>query len=218
MSIQGNAGIIVPPEGYFQRVKEIISSYGGLFIADEVQTGFARTGRMFAIEHAGVTPDIMCVAKALGNGQPISAFIASAKVADSYTKPGASTLGGNPVSSTAGLAVLNYIEEHRLAENAEERGKQLRKGLAEIQKRHPIIGDIRGLGLMTGAEFVHSDKSPAPEELDMVLEELKDRGFIVGKNGVARNVMAFQPPLIITEENINDVLDSLEQVLVKFKL
>ena len=217
-SLQGNAGIIVPPEGYFQRVKEIISAYGGLFIADEVQTGFARTGRMFAIEHAGVVPDIMCVAKALGNGQPISAFIASAKVADSYTKPGASTLGGNPVSSTAGLAVLNYIEEHRLAENAEARGKQLRKGLAEIQKRHPIIGDIRGLGLMTGAEFVHSDKSPAPEELDMVLEELKDRGFIVGKNGVARNVMAFQPPLIITDENINDVLDALEQVLVKFKL
>lgn len=217
-SIQGNAGIVVPPAGYFKRVKEIVSSYGGLFIADEVQTGFARTGKMFAIEHAGVVPDIMCVAKALGNGQPISAFIASAKVADSYTKPGASTLGGNPVSSTAGLAVLNYIEEHRLIENAEARGDQLRKGLREIQKRHPIIGDIRGLGLMTGAEFVHSDKSPAPEELDMVLEELKDHGFIVGKNGVARNVMAFQPPLIITEENINDVLNELEQVLVKFKL
>ena len=217
-SIQGNAGIIVPPAGYFKRVKEIVASCGGLFIADEVQTGFARTGKMFAIEHADVVPDIMCVAKALGNGQPISAFITSAKVADSYTKPGASTLGGNPVSSTAGLAVLNYIEEHGLKENAAARGEQLRAGLREIQKRHPIIGDIRGLGLMTGAEFVHADKSPAPEELDTVLEELKDRGFIVGKNGVARNVMAFQPPLIITEENINDVLDTLERVLVKFGL
>ena len=217
-SIQGNAGIIVPPAGYFKRVKEIVAGCGGLFIADEVQTGFARTGKMFAIEHADVVPDIMCVAKALGNGQPISAFIASAKVADSYTKPGASTLGGNPVSSTAGLAVLNYIEEHRLKENAAARGEQLRAGLREIQKRHPLIGDIRGLGLMTGAEFVHADKSPAPEELDTVLEELKDRGFIVGKNGVARNVMAFQPPLIITEENINDVLDTLERVLVKFGL
>ena len=217
-SIQGNAGIIVPPAGYFKRVKEIVAGCGGLFIADEVQTGFARTGKMFAIEHADVVPDIMCVAKALGNGQPISAFIASAKVADSYTKPGASTLGGNPVSSTAGLAVLNYIEEHGLKENAAARGEQLRAGLREIQKRHPIIGDIRGLGLMTGAEFAHADKSPAPEELDTVLEELKDRGFIVGKNGVARNVMAFQPPLIITEENINDVLDTLERVLVKFGL
>ena len=217
-SIQGNAGIIVPPAGYFKRVKEIVAGCGGLFIADEVQTGFARTGKMFAIEHADVVPDIMCVAKALGNGQPISAFIASAKVADSYTKPGASTLGGNPVSSTAGLAVLNYIEEHHLKENAAARGEQLRAGLREIQKRHPLIGDIRGLGLMTGAEFVHADKSPAPEELDTVLEELKDRGFIVGKNGVARNVMAFQPPLIITEENINDVLDTLERVLVKFGL
>ena len=217
-SIQGNAGIIVPPAGYFKRVKEIVAGCGGLFIADEVQTGFARTGKMFAIEHADVVPDIMCVAKALGNGQPISAFIASAKVADSYTKPGASTLGGNPVSSTAGLAVLNYIEEHHLKENAAARGEQLRAGLREIQKRHPLIGDIRGLGLMTGAEFVHADKSPAPEELDTVLEELKDRGFIVGKNGVARNVMAFQPPLIITAENINDVLNALEQVLVKFEL
>ena len=217
-SIQGNAGIIVPPPGYFKRVKEIIASYGGLFIADEVQTGFARTGKMFAIEHAGITPDIMCVAKALGNGQPISAFIATAKVADTYTKPGASTLGGNPVSSTAGLAVLNYIEEHRLCENAAERGQELRAGLAELQKRHPIIGDIRGLGLMVGAEFVHADKSPAPEELDMVLEEMLQRGFIVGKNGVARNVMAFQPPLVITRENIANLLDELACVLTKFGL
>lgn len=217
-SIQGNAGIIVPPPGYFKRVKEIIASYGGLFIADEVQTGFARTGKMFAIEHAGITPDIMCVAKALGNGQPISAFIATAKVADTYTKPGASTLGGNPVSSTAGLAVLNYIEEHRLCENAAERGQELRAGLAELQKRHPIIGDIRGLGLMVGTEFVHADKSPAPEELDMVLEEMLQRGFIVGKNGVARNVMAFQPPLVITRENIANLLDELACVLTKFGL
>ncbi len=217
-SIQGNAGIIVPPPGYFKRVKEIIASYGGLFIADEVQTGFARTGKMFAIEHAGITPDIMCVAKALGNGQPISAFIATAKVADTYTKPGASTLGGNPVSSTAGLAILNYIEEHRLCENAAERGQELRAGLAELQQRHPIIGDIRGLGLMVGAEFVHADKSPAPEELDMVLEEMLQRGFIVGKNGVARNVMAFQPPLVITRENIANLLDELACVLTKFEL
>lgn len=214
-SIQGNAGIIVPPLGYFRRVKEIVESCGALFIADEVQTGFARTGKMFAIEHFGIVPDILCVAKALGNGQPISAFIASNKVADCYKKPGASTLGGNPVSSTAGLGVLDYIEKHRLQENAALRGKELCQGLLEIQKRHPIIGDIRGLGLMIGAEFVHADKTPAAEELDLVLEELKDRGFIIGKNGVARNVMAFQPPLIITESDINDVLNALELVLTK---
>lgn len=217
-TIQGNAGIIVPPKGYHKRVKEILAAHGTLFIADEVQTGFARTGKMFAIENFDVAPDIMAVAKALGNGAPISAFIATAKIADTYTKPGASTLGGNPVSTAAGLAVLDYIESHHLADNAAARGEQLRAGLRELQKKHPIIGDIRGLGLMTGAEFVHADKSPAAEELDDVLETLKDRGFIIGKNGVARNVMAFQPPLVITEQNIDDVLNALELVLTEKKL
>ena len=174
----------------------------------------AVTGR-YAIEHFGALPDIMTVAKALGNGAPISAFIATPEVADTYTKPGASTLGGNPVSTTAGLEVIRYIEEHDLIGNAERRGAQLRAGLREIQKRHPIIGDVRGLGLMVGAEFVHADKSPAAAELDMVLEELKNRGFIVGKNGIGRNVMAFQPPLIITEDNISDVLNALELVLTE---
>ena len=217
-SIQGNAGIVVPPKGYFKRIKEILSQYGALLIDDEVQTGFARTGKMFAIENFDVVPDIMSMAKALGNGAPISAFISTAKIADTYTKPGASTLGGNPVSSTAGLAVLEYIEKHHLMENAKARGEQLRKGLQELQKNHPIIGDIRGLGLMDGAEFVKPDGSPAPEELDRVLEAMKDRGFIIGKNGIGRNVMAFQPPLVITEENINEVLNALETVLIEQKL
>lgn len=213
--IQGNAGIITPPKGYFKRLKEILSQYGTLLIADEVQTGFARTGKMFAIENFDVVPDIMSVAKALGNGTPISAFISTAKIADTYTKPGASTLGGNPVSSTAGLAVLEYIEEHHLMENAQARGQQLCDGLVELQKKHPIIGDIRGIGLMRGAEFVHADKSPAADELDQVLEEMKNRGFIIGKNGVARNVMAFQPPLVITEQDIDNVLNVLDDVLTK---
>ena len=217
-SIQGNAGIVVPPDGYFQRVKEICEQYGTLFISDEVQTGFARTGKMFAIENWGVTPDILACAKALGNGAPISAFIASAKVADAYTRPGASTLGGNPVSSTAGLAVLAYIEQHHLKENALARGKQLRAGLRELQKKHPVIGDVRGLGLMDGAEFIEKDGSPAAEKLDDVLETMKDRGFIIGKNGAARNVMAFQPPLIITEDNVNDILNALDDVLIEKQL
>ena len=217
-SIQGNAGIVVPPKGYFKRVKEILSHYGALFIDDEVQTGFARTGKMFAIENFDVVPDIMSMAKALGNGAPISAFISTAEIADTYTRPGASTLGGNPVSSTAGLAVLEYIEDHQLMENANARGEQLRKGLKELQQKHPIIGDIRGLGLMDGAEFVKPDGSPAPEELDKVLEAMKDRGFIIGKNGIGRNVMAFQPPLVITEEDINEVLNALDMVLMEQQL
>ena len=215
--IQGNAGIVVPPKGYFKRVMEILKQHGTLFIADEVQTGFARTGKMFAIEHWDVVPDIMSVAKALGNGAPISAFMSTAKIADTYTQPGASTLGGNPVSTTAGLAVLDYIEKHNLMKNAQERGKQLKSGLMELQKRHPVIGDVRGIGLMVGAEFVNPDKSPAPDVLDDVLEELKDRGFIIGKNGIGRNVMAFQPPLVITEKDIDDVLNALELVLEEKK-
>lgn len=216
--IQGNAGIVTPPKGYFKRLKEILASHNALLIIDEVQTGFGRTGKMFAIENFGVVPDIMTMAKALGNGAPISAFTASAKIADTYTKPGASTLGGNPVSSIAGLGVLKYIQEHNLMENAQARGQQLYDGLVELQKKHTIIGDIRGIGLMRGAEFVHADKSPAPEELEMVLEEMKNRGFIIGKNGVARNVMAFQPPLVITEADVNNVLNTLEDVLTQFKL
>ncbi len=212
-SIQGNAGIVVPPRGWFGRVKEILSKYGALLIVDEVQTGFARSGKMFAIENFDVEPDIMSVAKALGNGQPISAFISTAEIADVYTRPGASTLGGNPVSSTAGLAVLDYIEEHDLCGAARERGDQLKSGLKNLQTKHAIIGDVRGLGLMVGAEFVRSDGSPAAEELDAVIEELKDRGFIVGKNGVGRNVMAFQPPLVISERDIDDVLNAIDLIL-----
>ena len=213
--IQGNAGIVVPPKNYFKRVKEILDKYHALLIADEVQTGFARTGKMFAIENFDVVPDIMSVAKALGNGQPISAFISTAEIANTYTRPGASTLGGNPVSSTAGLAVLDYIAEKNLLQNAKERGDQLKTGLLTLQKKYPIIGDVRGIGLMIGAEFVNADKPPAPQILDKVLEKLKDMGFIIGKGGVGRNVMAFQPPLVITEKNVDDVLNALDFVLSK---
>ena len=215
--IQGNAGIVTPPKGYFKRVKEILDQYNILMIADEVQTGFGRTGNMFAIENYDVVPDIMTMAKALGNGTPISAFIASAKIADTYTKPGASTLGGNPVSSTAALATIEYIKAHDLCSKALARGAQLRAGLELLQKKYPLIGDIRGIGLMLGAELVHPDKSPASTELDFILEEMKDRGFIIGKNGIERNVLAFQPPLIITEENINTMLNNLEDVFAKIK-
>lgn len=213
--IQGNAGIVTPPKGYFKRVKEILDQYGALLIVDEVQTGFGRTGRMFAIEHFDVVPDIMSIAKALGNGTPISAFIASARIADAYTRPGASTLGGNPVSSVAALATLDYIKQNHLTEAAAERGAQLKSGLIRLQEKYPMIGDVRGYGLMIGAELVHRDHSPASAETDVILEEMKSRGFIIGKNGLERNVLAFQPPLVITKENIDSLLNDLDDIFRK---
>ncbi|MCL1949096.1 MAG: aspartate aminotransferase family protein [Turicibacter sp.] len=211
--IQGNGGIIVPPMGYFKALKAVLDEFGILLIIDEVQTGFARTGKMFAIEHFDVVPDVMTVAKALGNGQPISAFITSDQMAKSFTTPSASTLGGNPVSAAAGIAVLDYLEKNQLAEKARILGGQLMEGLKRLQKTYPIIGDVRGLGLMIGAELVYPDKSPNPEAADEILETMKDFGFLIGKNGEHRHVLAFQPPLVITAGDISSMLECLERAL-----
>lgn len=211
--IQGNGGMITPPPGYFKRVKEILDRYGILLIVDEVQTGFGRTGKMFAIEHYDVEPDIMTMAKALANGTPVGAFTARAEIADKYTRPGASTLGGNPVTAAASLATLDVITKQNLPARAAELGQYLKAGLQQLQERHPLIGDVRGLGLMLGAELVLPDHSPAIQEIDIVLEKMKDRGFLVGKNGPNRNVLAFQPPLVITQKDLDCLLNNLDDVL-----
>ena len=211
--IQGNGGIITPPPGYFKRIKEILDKYNILLIIDEIQTGFGRTGKMFGIEHYGVEPDIMTMAKALGNGTPVGAFTARSEIADTYTRPGASTLGGNPVTSAAALATLEVLAKNNLTAQAALLGEYLKQGLTELQKKHPLIGDIRGHGLMLGAEIVKPDKSPATEQLDRILEEMKNRGFLIGKNGPDRNVMAFQPPLVITRDDLDNLLNNLADVL-----
>lgn len=211
--VQGNGGMVTPPLDYFKRVKEILDAYGILLIIDEVQTGFGRTGKLFAIEHYDVEPDIMTMAKALANGTPVGAFTARAEIADAYTRPGASTLGGNPVTAAASLATLNYIAKHDLAAKAAVLGKELQAGLITLQQKYQIIGDIRGLGLMLGAELVYKDKTPAIKETDFILEEMKNRGILIGKNGPNRNVLAFQPPLVITTEDIKKVLNNLDDVL-----
>ncbi len=211
--IQGNGGIITPPQGYFKRLREILDHYGILLIVDEVQTGFGRTGKMFACEHHGIEPDIMTLAKALGNGAPVGAFITRDEIAASYTRPGASTLGGNPVTSVAALATLRYIEEHKLAERAAILGERLKNGLLTLKEKHPLIGDVRGLGLMLGAELVQSDGSPAGVAADKILEAMKDRGVLIGKNGPDRNVLAFQPPLVINEGDVDKLLDTLDLTL-----
>jgi 4-aminobutyrate aminotransferase len=211
--IQGNGGIITPPKWYFKKLKKLLEQYGILLIIDEVQTGFARTGKMFAIENYDIVPDIITIAKALGNGMPISAFCTNEQIASSFSKPSASTLGGNPVSSSTAIAVLDYINKYNLCEKAKQLGNRLKEGLISLQKKYSIIHNVRGIGLMLGAELLKENKEPATQETDFILEELKNRGILIGKNGIGRNVLAFQPPLVINEENVDFLLENLNEVL-----
>ena len=205
--IQGNGGIITPPKWYFKKLKALLEKHGILLIIDEVQTGFARTGKMFAIEHYDIVPDIITVAKALGNGTPISAFCANDKIASAFTKPSASTLGGNPVAASTAIAVLEYIEKNDLCNNAEVLGRKLKEGLFKLKEKYPIIYNVRGICLMLGAELLKENGEPAGVETDLILEILKDEGILLGKNGINRNVLAFQPPLVITESDVDLMLN-----------
>lgn len=213
--VQGNGGINVPPPGYFERVQAILHRHGVLLIMDEAQTGFCRTGKRFGHQHWDVQPDMITVCKALGNGLPIAALVATPAVAAAYTKPGASTFGGNLVCATAGLAVLDFMRERRLEAAAAAAGARLRAGLVALAARHACIRDVRGLGLMLGAEFVTPDGEPAGALLDEVLEELKDRGVLAGKTGPGRNVLTLMPPLVITDAEIDEVLATLGEVLAR---
>lgn len=212
--IQGNGGIITPPLWYFSKLKEILSRNKILLIVDEIQTGFGRTGKMFAIENYNVVPDIITMAKALGNGTPISAFATNDEIAKSFNRPSASTLGGNPVASATAIAVLDYIKENDLVNRSKKLGELLIKELNALQKRHSVIKDVRGIGLMVGIELVKDNGGPAAEETDIILEELKNRGLLIGKNGINRNVLAIQPPLIITEENVSQLIRNLDEVMM----
>ncbi|AIQ44849.1 aminotransferase class III [Paenibacillus sp. FSL R7-0273] len=213
--IQGNGGMIMPAPSYFRKVKALLEQYGVLLIDDEIQTGYGRTGAMFAIEHFGVVPDIISMAKALGNGVPVAAFATTDEIAASLNRPSASTFGGNPVSAATALAVLDYIEAGQLPARAAELGGRLKAGLEQLRESFPaLITDVRGTGFMLGAELAGNAAVSAAELTDDVLEELKDRGYLIGKNGIGRNVLAFQPPLIVTAENIDGLLNVLGEALL----
>ena len=213
--ILGNGGIITPPDWYFKEISTLLKKYGVLLICDEVQTGFARTGKLFAIEHYGVVPDIMTMSKALGNGIPVAAFSTTKEIAAKFTSPSASTLGGNPVACSSALAVLDYIKNHDLAKRAKELGEVLYEKLLLLKDKYPIIKEVRGKGLMLGMELVDAEDKPLPEKTDQILEFLKEEGIILGKNGLNRNVLAFQPPLVINEEDIEFLIDKLDMALAK---
>jgi 4-aminobutyrate aminotransferase-like enzyme len=210
--IQGNGGIVVPPDHYWPELRKLCSRHGTLLIADEVQTAWNRTGRWFATEHWQVVPDIVTVAKALGNGFPIAAFITTDEIAARYTRPGAATFGGNIVSCRAALATLDFHHRQRLGERSAALGLGLLAKLGELQKLHAQIADVRGRGLMVGVEL-RDNGQPAAALTDGVLERLKDDGFLLGKTGPGRNVLTLMPPLIVTEEALNSVVEALDRAL-----
>ncbi len=214
--IQGVGGFITAPKEYFQGAVPIIRKYGGVFICDEVQTGFGRTGqRMFGIEHWEVEPDIMTCAKGMANGVPIGVTIARTEIADSFTGLTISTFGGNPVSTAAALATIQTIEEENLAQNAYEVGGYLCDGLLDLQKKYPSIGDVRGMGLMLGIEFVGDNKTPDAGIVAKLFEETKKEGVLIGKGGLYGNVIRIAPPLNISKTEIDDFVRVLDAALTR---
>jgi 4-aminobutyrate aminotransferase-like enzyme len=216
--IQGVGGFITPPREYFEIAATIVRKHGGVFIADEVQTGFGRTGKTWGIEQYGVEPDIMTMAKGVANGLPLGVTICTPAVADALETLTLSTFGGNPISSTAAKATIDFIERQHLVANAAEQGAILRAGLEELRERHPkTIGDVRGMGLMQGVELVVDettrDRTPHPKAALRLMEETKKRGLLVGKGGLHGNVIRVSPPLVIREEEIDEGLEILGESL-----
>jgi 4-aminobutyrate aminotransferase-like enzyme len=214
--IQGAGGVITPPPEYFKLVFSIVKKYGGLFISDEVQTGFARTGtKWFGIEHWEVEPDIITCAKSMANGSPVGATLATPEVADSYKGLTISTFGGNPVTAVAARATIEVIEEERLLENVERVGRYLRQKLEGLQAKYPLIGDVRGLGLIQGMELVKDPKTkePAPQETNQFMERCRENGLLIGKGGLWGSVIRLAPPLNIKEAQVDDAIERMDRSL-----
>jgi 4-aminobutyrate aminotransferase-like enzyme len=221
--IQGVGGFITPPKEYFSIVAAIVREHGGIFISDEVQTAWGRTGKTgtgngwWGIEQWGVTPDVITSAKGLANGLPIGLTAARAEVANSIKGLTISTFGGGPLPAAAAKAVLDLIEEENLAANATTTGAYLRAGLEDLQKKYPLIGDVRGMGLMQALELVsdRESKTPAPAETARVLEAARDAGILIGKGGLYGNVIRLSPPLNIQKSDVDQFLRSLDQSFAK---
>src|SRR6202167_322767 len=200
--IQGVGGFITPPPEYFKIVYRIVKNYGGLFISDEVQTGFGRTGKKwFGIEQWEVTPDIITSAKSMANGVPAGVTITTSELADKFQGLTISTFGGNPVTSVAARAVIEVIEEENLRENTYVVGGYFRAGLEELKAKYSLIGDVRGMGMMQGLELVRDrqTKEPAPAETTELMERARANGLLVGKGGLYGNVIRMAPPMNISK-------------------
>jgi 4-aminobutyrate aminotransferase-like enzyme len=211
--IQGVGGFITPPKGYFEVAVGIVRKYGGLFICDEVQTGFGRTGDHWCgISHWGVEPDVMTFAKSIANGFPVGATIATEEVANAFTGLTISTFGGSPITMSATEATLDVMEREKTPRRSAERGKQLRNHLLALKDKYPVIGDVRGMGLMQGVELVEDRKTkePAPKRTTRLLEAAKKHGLLIGKGGLYGNVLRIAPSMLITAAEVDEAARLLD--------
>jgi 4-aminobutyrate aminotransferase-like enzyme len=213
-TIQGVAGYVVPPPGYFQRMVEIIHAHGGLFICDEVQAGFGRTGsKWFGIEHWDVVPDIMVMAKGIANGVPVGATIAKPEIADAWTAKTISTFGANALCMAAMDTTLDVMVREDTPSRSEVRGRQLRAGLEELQQRFDWIGDVRGMGLMQGMDLVEDrqTKEPSAAKASAMLEAAKKERLLIGVGGLHGNVIRMGPSMLVSEDEVGDCLERLDR-------
>ncbi len=218
--IQGVGGFITPPKEYFEIAVGIVRKYGGVFICDEVQTGFGRTGeKWFGIEHYGVEPEIMTMAKGIANGWPVGATIATDEVANTFKGLSLSTFGGNPVSMAAVDATLDVMERENIPKKSAERGKQLRDALEAMKEKYDFIGDVRGMGLMQAVELVddRKTKAPSPTKAVRFMEATKRQGILVGKGGLYGNVLRVAPPMTISQAEMADGIARLEKAFAEVK-
>lgn len=218
--IQGVAGFVTPPKEYFPIVADIVRKYGGLFISDEVQTAWGRTGnKWFGIEQWGVTPDIIVSAKGLGNGAPIGVTIAKPEVADSMKGLTISTFGGNAVATATGKAVLDFIEDNNLRANTAAVGAYLRSKLEELQQKHAIIGEVRGMGLLQAIELVddRATKAPASAATNKLMIAARDQRILMGKGGLFGNVVRISPPMNIATSDVDEFIKRLDTALTQIR-
>jgi 4-aminobutyrate aminotransferase/(S)-3-amino-2-methylpropionate transaminase len=214
--VQGDGGFLPAPPKFLKALREITERHGIVLIMDEIQTGFGRTGKLFAFEHAGIQPDLVTVAKSLAGGLPLSGVVGRAHIMDA-PKPGGlgGTYGGNPLACAAALAVLNAFEKDGLLERSDRLGQQLAAGLRELARKHSIIGDVRGLGFMQAIELVtdRKSKTPDPDRAQRVIDNARERGLLIIKCGVHRNVIRFLAPLVVSEESLAEALAIMDAAL-----
>jgi 4-aminobutyrate aminotransferase len=213
--IQGVGGFVVPPDGYFTALKEVLDEHDILLVSDEVQTGWGRTGEhLWGIGAYGVVPDAMTFAKGLGNGMSIGGVVARPDVMDCLRANSISTFGGNPLATTAASATLEYVLAHDLQANAAKVGTRLIEGLRGLAAQHPVIGDVRGKGLMMAVEFVEpGTRTPNPSAAVRVHEETRRGGLLVGKGGLHSNALRIAPPLTLTEQEADEGLEILSAAI-----